>query len=379
MTGELTRQQRIAQRIARRVAQSELAPRAQERDEQMAFPTDSLQRLADLGFMGISIPREWGGCGLDSVSYVLIIEELACACASTAIIVSVHNSVAAWPLYVLGTQEQKERYLRKLATGEWLGGFALTEPGAGSDPAGIETTAMRDGDTYLLNGTKTFITSGSTADFLIVMASVDRTKKGRGVSAFLVEREFPGFSVGTKENKLGIRASDTCEVIFEDCRVPAGNMLGQPGSGLGAALGALTFGRVGVGAQAVGVARCAMEACVRYAAERKQFGRPLKSFQAIQWMVADMAVDIEAARMLVLRAADLKDRGEPFAREASMAKLYASEAAMRTATKAVQLHGGYGCMKDYVVERCFRDAKVIEIYEGTSEIQRMIIARDVLR
>jgi butyryl-CoA dehydrogenase len=379
MEFELTRPQKLARAVAAMVARQELEPGARERDERMEFPVAAIRTLAGLGFMGISIPPEFGGCGLDSISYTLIIEELARACASTAIIVSVHNSVGAYPIYALGTDRQKQTYLADLASGRKLGAFALTEPNAGSDPSGLETTALPDGDGYVLNGTKTFITNGSTADIVIVMACTDRTVKGGRITAFIVEKGCPGFSVGAKEQKLGIRASDTCELIFDNCRVPAENVLGGAGKGLSAALGALTFGRVGVGAQAVGVARCAMEECVRYSRERKQFGRPIADFQAIQWMIADMATEIEAARMLIFRAAALKDRGVPFTAEASMAKLYASEMAMRTATRAVQIHGGYGCMKDYRVERCFRDAKVIEIYEGTSEIQRMIIARSVLR
>lgn len=379
MDFELTKQQHMARATARDFAERELAPNAQQWDEQMEFPATAIQKLAALGFMGISIPKQYGGCGLDSVSYVLIIEELARCCASTAIIVSVHNSVCAYPIYMLGTDTQKERYLTDLAAGNKLGAFALTEPNAGSDPSSIETTAELQGSTYLLNGTKTFITSGSTSDIVIVMACTDRAKRGRGVTAFIVEKAYKGLSVGTKENKLGIRASDTCELIFENCAVPADNVLGAPGTGLSAALNTLTFGRVGVGAQALGVARSAMEACIRYSRERKQFGRPLADFQAIQWMIADMATEIEAARYLIYKAALLKDRNKPFAPEASMAKLYAAEVAMRTATKAVQIHGGYGCMKDYRVERCFRDAKVIEIYEGTSEIQRLIIARNVIK
>jgi len=291
----------------------------------------------------------------------------------------VHNSVGAYPIYLLGTEDQKKTYLPDLATGKKLGAFALTEPNVGSDPASIETTAQADGDCFILNGTKTFITSAGTSDTVIVMASTDRKKRGRGISAFIVEKEFPGITVGAHESKLGIRASDTCELVFEDCRVPRENLLGPKGSGLRAALNALGFGRVGVAAQAIGVARCAMEAASNYSRERNQFGKPISSFQAIQWMIADMATEIEAARLLTLRAAKLKDDGRPFAAEGSMAKLFASETAMRAATKAVQIHGGYGCMKDYVVERCFRDAKVIEIYEGTSEIQRMIIAGNTLK
>ena len=379
MDFDLTGQQKMARKIAREFAEKELEPFACQWDEEMQFPRQALEQLGALGFMGISIPKAYGGAGLDSISYVLIIEELAVACASTAIIVSVHNSVCANPVYVMGTEEQKARYLSDLAGGQKLGGFALTEPNAGSDPAAIETIAVPGAGGYVLNGTKIFITSGGTADLIIVMACTDRSQRGRGITAFLVEKGTEGFSVGTKENKLGIRASDTCELVFKDCLVPAGNVLGGMGAGLGAALDALSFGRVGVAAQALGVARCAMQECVKYSRDRKQFGKPIASFQALQWMIADMATEIEAARLLIWKAADLKDRGEPFSVQGSMAKLYASEVAMRTATKAVQIHGGYGCMKEYKVERCFRDAKVIEIYEGTSEIQRLIIARNMLK
>lgn len=379
MDFSFTRAQVLARDMARTFARDELAPHALEWDEQARFPAEAIAKMGPLGFMGMCIPREYGGSALDGVSYVLVVEELASVCASTAIIVSVHNSVGAYPIYLLGTEEQKKAYLPDLATGRKLGAFALTEPNAGSDPASIETSARAEGDVFILNGTKTFITNGGTSDTVIVMASTDRTKGGRGISAFIVEKSFPGITVGAHENKLGIRASDTCELIFENCRVPRANLLGPEGSGLRAALGALGFGRVGVAAQAIGVARSAMEAAAHYSRERTQFGKPIGSFQAIQWMIADMATEIEAARLLTLRAAKLKDEGKPFAIEGSMAKLFASETAMRTATKAVQVHGGYGCMKDYAVERCFRDAKVIEIYEGTSEIQRMIIAGSILK
>jgi len=378
MEFEYTKQQRMAGKIAREFAEQELAPFARERDETMTFPREAIDKMAGLGFMGIGIPGEYGGAGLDSISYVLIIEELSKACASTAIIVAVHNSVGAYPIYRLGTEEQKKKYLIDLATGKKLGAFALTEPNAGSDPGSIETSAERTGDTYILNGTKTFITSGENSDIVIVMASTDRSKRGRGITSFIVEKGFQGVHAGPKENKLGIRASDTCELIFENCEVPAENVLGKPGKGLSAALDALCFGRVGVAAQALGVAESAMGECIRYSRERKQFGRPIADFQAVQFTIADMATEIEAARSLMLKAAWLNEMGKPFVTEASMAKLYASEVAMRTATKAVQLHGGYGCMKDYKVEQCFRDAKVIEIYEGTSEIQRLIIARNVI-
>jgi butyryl-CoA dehydrogenase len=378
MDFQLTKQQKLAQKIAREFAQQELAPRAQELDETMEFQWDAIRKMAKLGFMGISIPRECGGAGLDTISYTLIIEELAKACASTAIIVAVHNSVCAYPIHLLGTEKQKQNYLIPLAQGKKLGAFALTEPNAGSDPASMETTAELKGKQYLLNGTKIFITSGSSADIVIVMASTDRAKRSRGITSFIVEKGTKGFYVGTKENKLGIRGSDTCELIFENCSVPAENVLGTPGDGLVSALTTLDTGRIGVGAQALGVAQGAMEESIKYSMERKQFGRPIGDFQAIQWMIADMATEIAAARFLVQRAAWLKDQGRPFTLESSMAKLYASEVAMRVATKAIQIHGGYGCMKDYKVERYFRDAKVIEIYEGTSEIQRLIIARNVI-
>jgi butyryl-CoA dehydrogenase len=378
MDFDLTKQQKMAGKIARDFAEKELEPFAQERDEKAEFPKDAIVKLAQLGFMGINIPKEYGGCGLDSICFVLIIEELARACASTAIIVAVHNSVAAYPIYELGTEYHKKKYLFDLASGKKLGAFALTEPNAGSDPSSIETTADFNGECYALNGVKAMITNGGTSDVIIVMASTDRSKRGRGITAFIVEKGIEGFSVGTKENKLGIRASDTCELIFKGCVLPAKNVLGDTGGGLTVALSALSLGRIGVAAQAVGVARRAMEECVKYSKDRKQFGKPIASFQAIQWMIADMATEIEASRLLVFKAAKLKDHGKSFSNEDSMAKLYASEVAMRVATKAVQIHGGYGCMKDYSVERCFRDAKVIEIYEGTSEIQRLIIARSIL-
>jgi butyryl-CoA dehydrogenase len=378
MDFELSKQQKLAQKIAREFAQQELEPHAQERDETMEFPRDAIQKMAQLGFMGISIPKEYGGAALDNVSYTLIIEELAKACASTAIIVAVHNSVCAFPIHLLGTEKQKQNYLIPLAQGKQLGAFALTEPNAGSDPASMETTAELKGKHYILNGTKIFITNGGSSDIVIVMASTDRSKRSRGITSFIVEKGTKGFYVGTKENKIGIRGSDTCELIFENCAVPAENVLGTPGDGLVSALTTLDTGRIGVGAQALGVAQGAMEESIKYAMERKQFGRPIGDFQAIQWMIADMATEIAAARFLVQRAAWLKDQGRPFALESSMAKLYASEVAMRTTTKAIQIHGGYGCMKDYKVERYFRDAKVIEIYEGTSEIQRLIIARNVI-
>jgi len=379
MDFELSRQQKLAGKIAREFAMEELEPTADERDEKMEFPAGAINKMAGLGFMGISIPKEYGGSGLDSISYVLIIEEIARACASTAIIVSVHNSVCAYPILALGTEEQKKKYLPELTSGRKIGAFALTEPNTGSDAASIETTAEFKGDHYVLNGTKTFITNGDSSGIIIVMASTDRSKRGKGITSFIVEKNFKGLSVGVKENKIGLRSSDTCELIFKDCIVPAENVLGKVGDGLFTALNTLTFGRVGVAAQALGVAECVKEESIKYAKTRKQFGQPIASFQAIQWMLADMATQIDAARFLIFRAAWLKDQGKSFAMEAPMAKLYATEVAMHAATKAIQIHGGYGCMKGHKVERCFRDAKILEIYEGTSEIQRLIIARNLIK
>ncbi len=379
MDFELTKQQKLAKKIARDFAKHELEPTAEERDESMEFPTDAVRKMAELGFMGISIPKEYGGSGLDSISYTLIIEEIARACASTAIIVSVHNSVCAYPILALGTDEQKSKYLPDLTSGRKIGAFALTEPNAGSDAGSVETTAKLTNGHYILNGTKTFITNGETSEIIIVMASTDRSKGKKGITSFIIEKAFDGVEVGVKENKIGLRSSDTCELFFKDCKVPEENVLGNVGDGLFTALNTLTFGRVGVAAQALGVAECAKEESIKYVKQRKQFGQPIGNFQGLQWIIANMATGIEAARYLIYKAARLKDENKPFAKEASMAKLYATELAMRTSTKAIQLHGGYGCMKGHKVERCFRDAKILEIYEGTSEIQRLIIAREELK
>ncbi len=379
MNFELTNQQKLARKVARDFAKNELEPTAEERDEKMEFPTEAIKKMGELGFMGISIPEEYGGSGLDSISYILIIEEIAKVCPSTAIIISVHNSVCAYPILALGTEEQKKKYLPDITSGARIGAFALTEPNTGSDAASVETTAELKGDYYILNGTKTSITNGETSDTVVVMASTDRSKKKKGITSFIVEKSFPGLEVGVKEKKIGLRSSDTCELIFNDCQVPKENVLGNIGEGLFTALNTLTFGRVGVAAQALGVAECVKDEAVKYATTRKQFGQAIGSFQAIQWMIADMATEIAAARLLIYNAARLKDENKPFAQEASMAKLYATELAMRASTKAIQIHGGYGCIKGHKVERCFRDAKILEIYEGTSEIQRLIIAKNVIQ
>lgn len=379
MNFNLTNQQKMAMKIARQFAEKELDAGARERDERAEFPREEIKKLAGLGFLGISIPKQYGGAALDSISYCIIIEELARIDASTAIIVSVHNSVCAYPILMLGNDEQKEKYLPQLTSGQKIGAFALTEPNAGSDAASIETTAEKKGDYYLLNGTKTFITSGETSGIIIVMARTDRGKGSKAITSFIIEKEFEGVKVGKKEDKIGIRSSDTTEIIFQNCRVPEKNVLGEVGSGLTTALGSLTFGRVGVAAQAIGIAQASMEEAIKYSRARKQFGKSIGDFQGIQWMIASMATNIEAARNIVYKAAYLKDAKKPFVKEAAMAKLFATETAMKVATKAIQIHGGYGCMKDYKVERCFRDAKLLEIYEGTSEIQRLIIARNVIK
>ena len=310
---------------------------------------------------------------------MIAIEELSKACASTAIVMAVQNSLVNYGLTKFGTEEQKQKYLTKLVTGEWIGAFALTEPGAGSDAAAQRTTAVRDGDFYVLNGTKHFITNGGFADVVIVFAMTDKSRGSRGISAFIVEKTFPGFSVGKEENKMGIRGTNTSELIFEDCRVPAENLLGKEGQGFKIAMIALDAGRIGVGAQAVGIAQAAFEAAVEYAKTREQFGGPISRLQAIQWMIADMATRIEAARLLVYNAALKKDSGERFTKEAAMAKLYASETADFVVDRALQIHGGYGYMKEYPVERYYRDARITRIYEGTNEIQRLVIAHQVLR
>jgi butyryl-CoA dehydrogenase len=328
--------------------------------------------------MGMTVPKEWGGAGCDSVSYMIAIEELAKVCGSTSVIMAVHNSVCCYPIYKYGTDEQREKYLRRLVSGEWVGGFAITEPGAGSDAGAVRTKAILDGDNYILNGDKIFITSGTEAGVILVFASTEPEKGTRGLSAFIVQKGTPGFTYGTVEEKMGVRASDTAELVFEDCAIPKDNLLGQEGEGFKIGMETLDGGRVGIAAQAVGIAQGALEESIKYAKEREQFGRPIGKFQAIQWKLADMVTKIDASRFLVHHAAYLKDQNRPYSKESAMAKLYASKTAMEVANDAVQIHGGYGYTKDYPVERFFREAKITEIYEGTSEIQRVVIARAVL-
>jgi butyryl-CoA dehydrogenase len=335
--------------------------------------------MAALNLMGIPYPEELGGAGADHVSYVIAVEELARVCATTSLIVSVHTSLGTWPIFEFGTQAQKDRYLPDLITGRRLAAFALTEPGAGTDVAAGTATAVLSGDEYVLNGTKIFITNGGYADVFIVMAKTDPTLGARGISAFIVERDAPGFSVGEGERKLGIRASSTPPLFFADCRVPKDALLGGEGKGFKVAMQTLDGGRIGIAAQALGIAQGALDASIEHAKERFQFGKPIGSFEAIQWMIADMATEIDAARFLVYRAASCTDKGHTCPTEAAMAKLFASETATRVAGRAIQIHGGSGYTESYPVERAYRDAKVTEIYEGTSEVQRMIIATNYLR
>ena len=375
----LTPRQEMFRMMFREFADKEVAPIAAEIDESGEFPTGTVKKMAQVGLMGLPFPQEFGGAGADNLTYIMAVEEISKACASTGVILSVHISICSSAIYDYGTPAQKEKYLIPLAQGKLLGAFALTEPNAGSDAANQETTAVLEKDEYVLNGAKIFITNGGYADVYIVIASTERSKGLKGLSAFIVEKGRPGFTFGPKENKMGIRASSTTELIFRDCRVPRENLLGKEGEGFKIAMATLDGGRISVGAQAVGIAQAALDESIRYSKERQQFNKPIGSFQAVQWMLADMATEIDAARLLVYRAADLKDRKKPFSKEASMAKLFASETAMRAAVKAIQIHGGYGYMKDYKVERLLRDAKVTEIYEGTSEVQRLVISGALLK
>jgi butyryl-CoA dehydrogenase len=378
MDFNLTKEQQMVRDTVRDFAERELKPIAAELDATGEYPWPVLRKMGELNIMGMTVPKEWGGAGCASVSYMIAIEELAKVCGSTSVIMAVHNSVCCYPIYKYGNDAQREKVLRPLASGEKVGGFAITEPGAGSDAGAVRTKAVLDGDKYILNGDKIFITSGTEAGVMLVFASTDPTQGTRGLSAFIVEKGTPGFTYGTIEEKMGVRASDTAELVFEDCAVPKENLLGNEGEGFRIGMETLDGGRVGIAAQAVGIAQGALEESIRYAKEREQFGRPIGKFQAIQWKLAEMATKIEASRFLVHRAAYLKDRNRPYSKESAMAKLYASKTAMEVANDALQIHGGYGYTKDYPVERYFREAKITEIYEGTSEIQRIVIARAVL-
>lgn len=364
---------------ARKFAEEELAPSAAERDEKEEFPHEAVKKLAELGFMGMTAPEEYGGAGLDTISYVLAIEEISKVDASCGVIMSVNNSLVCFGINEWGTEEQKKKYLVPLATGKKLGAFALSEPEAGSDASNQRTTAVREGNSYILNGTKNFITNGANADVVLVMASTDKSKGPKGVSTFIVEKGIPGFTVAKKEKKMGIRSSDTVSLAFQDCRVPKENRIGEEGFGFKFAMKTLDGGRIGIAAQALGIAMASLDASIRYAKQRKAFDHYIAEFQATQFKIADMATKIDAAQLLTMKASALKDAGQPFGEVAAMAKLYASKIAVESALEAVQIHGGYGYIKEYPVERYLRDSKITEIYEGTSEVQRIVIARSLLR
>jgi butyryl-CoA dehydrogenase len=373
----LTEEQELIKKTVKDFATKEIVPVAQEIDKERKFPSEIINKLAKLGLMGITVPLEEGGAGLDTVSYALAIEELSKASAAVGAIVAVHH-LACEVIRKFGNKEQKEKYLTNLASGKYLGAFALTEPNAGSDVGAIETSAKFEGNSYILNGKKIFIVNGAQANIINVFAKTAPEKGAKGISAVIVEKNFPGFGVGKTISKLGIRGCEITELLFENCKVPKENLIGKEGEGFKIALASLDSGRIGIAAQAVGIAQAAFEEALKYSKQRKQFGKYICEFQAIQWMLANMATQIEAARLLVYKAALAKDKGERFTTEASMAKLFASEVAVRTAIKAVQIHGGYGYTKDYAVERFFRDAKITEIYEGTNEIQRLVIASQLL-
>ncbi len=370
---------RMIRKVAREFAETEIKPIAADYDERQAFPWETVRKMGKLGLLGIIFPKEYGGAGADYIGYAIGVEELSRVDGSHGITMAAHVSLCSNHIYMCGTEEQKQRFLVPLARGEKIGAWGLTEPSAGSDASGTKTTAVLDGDEWVLNGSKIFITHGSVGDIAVMLAVTDKGKGHRGISSFIVEKGTEGFTAGTKENKLGLRASDTAEMVLQDCRIPKENQLGKLGDGFRDALRVLDGGRISIGALGLGIAQGAYEESVKYAKEREQFGRPIADFQAIQHMLANMAMEIDAARMLLYRAAYWKSQGKKVTREGAMAKLYCSEVAMRTTTKAIQIHGGYGYTKDYPVERFFRDAKLCEIGEGTSEIQRLVIAREVLR
>ncbi|QDQ08782.1 acyl-CoA dehydrogenase AcdA [Bacillus sp. BD59S] len=372
---KLSEEHEMIRKMVRDFAKNEVAPTAAERDEEERFDRALFDQMAELGLTGIPWPEEYGGIGSDYLAYVIAIEELSRVCASTGVTLSAHTSLAGWPIFKFGTEEQKQMFLRPMAEGKKIGAYGLTEPGSGSDAGGMKTIAKRDGDHYVLNGSKIFITNGGIADIYVVFALTDPESKQRGTSAFIVESDTPGFSVGKKESKLGIRSSPTTEIMFEDCRIPVENLLGEEGQGFKIAMQTLDGGRNGIAAQAVGIAQGALDASVEYARERHQFGKPIAAQQGIGFKLADMATDVEAARLLTYQAAWLESEGLPYGKESAMSKVFAGDAAMKVTTEAVQVFGGYGYTKDYPVERYMRDAKITQIYEGTQEIQRLVISR----
>ncbi|OPD57149.1 acyl-CoA dehydrogenase AcdA [Bacillus anthracis] len=372
---KLSEEHEMIRKMVRDFAKNEVAPTAAERDEEERFDRELFDQMAELGLTGIPWPEEYGGIGSDYLAYVIAIEELSRVCASTGVTLSAHTSLAGWPIFKFGTEEQKQTFLRPMAEGKKIGAYGLTEPGSGSDAGGMKTIAKRDGDHYVLNGSKIFITNGGIADIYVVFALTDPESKQRGTSAFIVESDTPGFSVGKKESKLGIRSSPTTEIMFEDCRIPVENLLGEEGQGFKIAMQTLDGGRNGIAAQAVGIAQGALDVSVAYARERHQFGKPIAAQQGIGFKLADMATDVEAARLLTYQAAWLESEGLPYGKESAMSKVFAGDAAMKVTTEAVQVFGGYGYTKDYPVERYMRDAKITQIYEGTQEIQRLVISR----
>jgi alkylation response protein AidB-like acyl-CoA dehydrogenase len=378
MRFDLTDEQAAIQAMAREFAESEIRPIAMEIDRDARFPHETVKRMGELGLMGIAVPERWGGSGSDMVAYVVALEEIARVCASHAVVMSVDNSLYGYPVLAFGTDAQRERFLKPVAAGYAHGCFALTEPQAGSDARNQATLAHRDGQDYVITGRKMFITNGREATFALVFAQTDVAAARKGITAFVVEKGTPGFTVSKTEDKLGIRASDTAELVFDECRVPAAHRIGEEGQGFKIALATLDGGRIGIAAQAVGIAAGAYARSVSYARERKAFGVPIGQHQMVQWMLADMATTIDGARLLTHKAAALKDAGRPYTQAAAMAKLFAAETAMKVTTDAVQVHGGYGYIRETEVERYFRDAKITQIYEGTSQIQKLVIAREVL-
>ena len=378
MSFALNKEQLMIQKMARDFARKELAPLAAERDEQHLFPADSLRKMGELGLLGMLVSEKYGGEDMGTVSYALALTEIAAACASTAVIMSVHNSICCGSIERFGSEEQKQKFLVPMAAGQLIGAFALTEPEAGSDAQALSCSAVKEGDAYILNGTKRFITSGKNGGVVIVLARTQQSGSD-GISAFLVTPDLPGFSVDKVENKMGQCASDTVDLVFNNCKVPAERLLGKEGEGFAIAMSGLDAGRIGIAALSLGVAQAALDEAIKYAKQRKQFGQAIAQFQGLQWIIADMAMDVEAARLLVLNAADMKERGENCTMAASMAKCFASEMVNRVTSQAIQIHGGYGYVKEYAVERFYRDARVLTIYEGTNQIQRHVIARELLK
>ena len=375
----LNKEQEMIRKTAREFAEKEIGPIAAHIDETTEFPKDTVKKLGELGFMGMTIPKEYGGAGMDDVSYAIAVEEISRVCASHGVTMSVNNSLVCWPLLKFGTEEQKQKYLIPLANGEKLGCFGLTEPNAGTDAGSQTTVAKKEGNKYIINGSKVFITNASQSQVAIIFAMTDKSKGTRGISTFIVDADTPGFSIGTIEDKMGIRGSVQAELVFENMEVPEENLLGKEGRGFGIAMATLDGGRIGIACQALGIAQAAYEESVKYAKEREQFGKPIAKFQAIQWFIADMATEIDAARLLVYKAAFDKWQGKPYTVSAAMAKFFASDIAMNVTRNAIQIHGGYGYTEEYPVERFYRDAKITEIYEGTTEVQKMVIAGNLLK